>query len=34
VETHLSHIFGKLGVSSRVQLTAHASRRRPEGPPS
>lgn len=34
VETHLSHIFGKLGVSSRVQLTAHASRRRPEAPPS
>lgn len=26
VETHLSHVFGKLGVSSRVQLAAQASR--------
>jgi DNA-binding CsgD family transcriptional regulator/tetratricopeptide (TPR) repeat protein len=34
VETHLSHIFGKLGVSSRVQLAARASRARPERPPS
>jgi DNA-binding CsgD family transcriptional regulator/tetratricopeptide (TPR) repeat protein len=34
VETHLSHVFGKLGVSSRVQLTALASRARPERPPS
>jgi Bacterial regulatory proteins, luxR family len=25
VETHLSHVFGKLGVSSRVQLAARAS---------
>jgi len=33
VETHLSHIFGKLGVSSRVQLAAQASRARPERPP-
>jgi DNA-binding CsgD family transcriptional regulator len=34
VETHLSHIFGKLGVSSRVQLAAQATRARPERPPS
>lgn len=34
VETHLSHVFGKLGVSSRVQLAAQASRARPERPPS
>jgi DNA-binding CsgD family transcriptional regulator len=34
VETHLSHIFGKLGVSSRVQLAAEAGRARPERPPS
>jgi DNA-binding CsgD family transcriptional regulator len=34
VETHLSHIFGKLGVSSRVQLAAQASRARPERPPT
>jgi DNA-binding CsgD family transcriptional regulator/tetratricopeptide (TPR) repeat protein len=34
VETHLSHIFAKLGVSSRVQLAAQASRARPERPPS
>ena len=34
VETHLSHIFGKMGVSSRVQLAARASRARPERPPS
>jgi DNA-binding CsgD family transcriptional regulator len=34
VETHLSHIFGKLGVSSRVQLAAQASGARPERPPS
>jgi DNA-binding CsgD family transcriptional regulator len=27
VETHLSHVFGKVGVSSRVQLAAEASRR-------
>jgi DNA-binding CsgD family transcriptional regulator len=33
VETHLSHIFAKLSVSSRVQLAAHASRARPERPP-
>ena len=33
VETHLSHVFGKLGVSSRVQLAAQASRARPERPP-
>ena len=34
VETHLSHIFAKLDVSSRVQLAARASRARPERPPS
>jgi DNA-binding CsgD family transcriptional regulator/tetratricopeptide (TPR) repeat protein len=34
VETHLSHIFGKLGVSSRVQLAAQATQARPERPPS
>jgi DNA-binding CsgD family transcriptional regulator len=34
VETHLTHIFSKLGVSSRVQLAAQASRARPEPPPS
>ena len=34
VETHLTHIFSKLGVSSRVQLAAQASRARPERPPS
>jgi DNA-binding CsgD family transcriptional regulator len=34
VETHLSHVFGKLGVSSRVQLAAQASRAQPERPPS
>jgi DNA-binding CsgD family transcriptional regulator len=34
VETHLSHIFGKLGVSSRGELTAQASRTRPKRPPS
>jgi DNA-binding CsgD family transcriptional regulator len=27
VETHLSHVFGKVGVSSRVQLAAEAGRR-------
>ena len=27
VETHLSHVFGKVGVSSRVQLAAEAARR-------
>lgn len=26
VETHLSHVFGKLGISTRVQLAAEASR--------
>jgi DNA-binding CsgD family transcriptional regulator len=34
VETHLSHVFGKLGVSSRGELAAQASRARPERPPS
>jgi DNA-binding CsgD family transcriptional regulator/tetratricopeptide (TPR) repeat protein len=34
VETHLSHVFGKLGVSSRGQLAAEASRARPEWPSS
>ncbi len=34
VETHLSHVFGKLGVSSRVQLAALAGRARPEAPPA
>jgi DNA-binding CsgD family transcriptional regulator/tetratricopeptide (TPR) repeat protein len=34
VETHLSHIFVKLGVSFRVQLAARTSRARPERPPS
>jgi DNA-binding CsgD family transcriptional regulator len=34
VETHLTHIFAKLGVSSRVQLAAQASRARPERPSS
>jgi DNA-binding CsgD family transcriptional regulator len=34
VETHLTHIFGKLGVSSRVQLAAQARRARLERPPS
>jgi DNA-binding CsgD family transcriptional regulator len=34
VETHLSHVFGKLGVSSRGELAAQASRTRPERPPS
>jgi DNA-binding CsgD family transcriptional regulator len=34
VETHLSHVFGKLGVSSRVQLAGQASRARSERPPS
>jgi DNA-binding CsgD family transcriptional regulator len=34
VETHLSHVFGKLGVSSRVQLAAQASRAQPERPHS
>jgi DNA-binding CsgD family transcriptional regulator/tetratricopeptide (TPR) repeat protein len=34
VETHLSHVFGKLGVSSRGQLAAEASRARPERPSS
>jgi DNA-binding CsgD family transcriptional regulator len=34
VETHLTHIFAKLGVSSRVQLAAQASRAQPERPPS
>lgn len=28
VETHLSHVFAKLGLSSRAQLTAAAARRR------
>lgn len=27
VETHLSHVFGKLGVRSRVELAGHAARR-------
>ena len=27
VQTHLSHVFGKVGVSSRVQLAAEAGRR-------
>lgn len=34
VETHLSHVFGKLDVSSRVQLAALAGQARPEGPPA
>jgi DNA-binding CsgD family transcriptional regulator len=34
VETHLSHVFSKLGVSSRGELTAQARRTRPERPPS
>jgi DNA-binding CsgD family transcriptional regulator len=34
VETHLSHVFGKLGVSSRGELTEQASQTRPERPPS
>jgi DNA-binding CsgD family transcriptional regulator len=34
VETHLSHVFAKLGVSSRGQLAAQASRTRPERPSS
>jgi DNA-binding CsgD family transcriptional regulator len=29
VETHLTHIFGKLGISSRAELIAGASRRQP-----
>jgi len=29
VETHLAHVFGKLGVRSRVQLAAEAARRPP-----
>lgn len=27
VATHLAHIFGKLGINSRVELAAHAARR-------
>ncbi len=34
VETHLSHVFRKLDVSSRVQLAALASQARPEEPPA
>jgi DNA-binding CsgD family transcriptional regulator len=34
VETHLSHVFGKLSVSSRVQLAALASQAWPEEPPA
>jgi DNA-binding CsgD family transcriptional regulator len=29
VQTHLAHVFTKLGISSRTQLAAEATRRRP-----
>jgi DNA-binding CsgD family transcriptional regulator len=28
VQTHLAHVFTKLGISSRAQLAAEATRRR------
>jgi DNA-binding CsgD family transcriptional regulator len=31
VQTHLAHVFAKLGISSRAQLAAEAARRRPPG---
>jgi DNA-binding NarL/FixJ family response regulator len=29
VQTHVAHVFTKLGVASRAQLAAEAARRRP-----
>lgn len=34
VETHLAHVFGKLGMRTRVELAAEAARRATSDPPS
>jgi DNA-binding CsgD family transcriptional regulator len=34
VQTHLAHVFAKLDMSSRAQLAAEVTRRRPGPPPS
>ena len=34
VQTHLAHVFAKLDISSRAQLAAEVTRRRPGAPPS
>jgi DNA-binding NarL/FixJ family response regulator len=33
VQTHVAHVFTKLGVASRAQLAAEAARRRPARSP-
>jgi DNA-binding CsgD family transcriptional regulator len=33
VETHLAHVFGKLGMRTRVELAAEAARRGGSDPP-
>jgi DNA-binding CsgD family transcriptional regulator len=34
VQTHLKHVFGKLGISTRAQLAAEVARQPPSAPPN